>query len=62
MRKLTSAVAAIGRDFATFWHIRVPAWLTRMAAALPSSRTTQDRALYACALVAVGLMASGAIG
>lgn len=61
MRKLTSAVAAIGRDFTTFWHIRVPAWLTRMAA-LTSSRKSQDDALYACAFVAVCLLASGLVG
>lgn len=59
MRKLTTKAAAIGRDFAVFWHIRVPAWLTRLAASLPSSRKTQDHALYACAVVAVGLLSSG---
>ncbi|MCH8180219.1 MAG: hypothetical protein IIA02_10615 [Proteobacteria bacterium] len=62
MRKLTSALAAIGRDFTTFWHIRVPAWLTRASAALPTSRKSQDEALYACAFVAVCLLASGLVG
>lgn len=47
-------------DFALFWGIKVPAFITRVAAALPSDRDVQDQALYVVAYVAfVGLFFGG---
>lgn len=51
----------IARDFALFWGIRVPAWITRLAASLPAGHHA-DRAMYVVAAVAVVLLASGVLG
>lgn len=42
-------------DFALFWGIKVPAFITRVAASLPSDRDVQDRALWSCGVAAVVL-------
>lgn len=39
-------------DFALFWGIKVPAFITRVAASLPTNREAQDGVLYFAAYVA----------
>lgn len=46
-------------DFCLFWNIKVPAFITRVAASLPSDRDVQDGALYAVAYAAFVLLFFG---
>lgn len=62
MSPVTNTLRGLARDFALFWQIRVPAWLTRLAASLPSSRATQDGAILACFFATVILLGSGLLG
>lgn len=59
------AIAAFIRhraaDFSLFWFAWLPCLITRISASLPSSRLTQDRALYAVSLLGVCLLASGVL-
>lgn len=62
MKRATNMLRGLLRDFAVFWHIRVPAWVTRLAASLPSSRAAQDGAVLACFFATVVLLGSGLLG
>lgn len=62
MKCVTNTIQGLVRDFALFWRIRVPAWVTRVAASLPSSRTVQDGAVIACFFATVILLGSGLLG
>lgn len=62
MRRIYKSAQILARDFALFWHVRVPAWLTRLAASLPASRTTQDGAVLICFFITVILLGSGLLG
>lgn len=62
MKRVTNTLRSLVRDFALFWQIRVPAWVTRVAASLPSSRTAQDGAVIACFFASVILLGSGLLG
>lgn len=62
MKRVTHTLRSLARDFALFWQIRVPAWATRVAASLPSSRTAQDGAVIACFFATVILLGSGLLG
>ena len=62
MKRVTNTLLGLVRDFALFWQIRVPAWVTRLAASLPSNRATQDGAVIACLCITVILLGSGLLG
>lgn len=62
MKRVTNTLRGLARDFALFWHIRVPAWITRVAASMPTDRRVQDSAVLACFLASVILLGSGLLG
>lgn len=61
MKPVHTTFKGMAIDFAMFWGIRIPAFVTRIAASVSASRKAQDVALYGVSIVAVGLLASGVL-
>lgn len=61
MKPIHTTFKGMAIDFAVFWGIRIPAFVTRLSASVAVSRKAQDAALYGVSLVAVGLLASGVL-
>lgn len=61
MKPIHTAFKGVAIDFAVFWGIRIPAFVTRITASVSASRKAQDTALYGVSIVAVSLLASGVL-